>query len=147
MRQTEEQFYRQEWMTDDQWRCAKLIADIFGGFNHIKTPKQWANGVRVIIYQNELSTFDFNHLSELVIAAHLQCIRISVGTAGMRLCVLARPRVRTGGYSKRHPSLDEVMGPHMENARDSLPPVPDSTGSGSAGKSGVVLSGDGRGTK
>lgn len=101
---------RAEWMTDDQWRCAELIAEVFGGFHHLNAFKDCANGVRVILHQNDLSTWDWSHLTHLVVLAHLRSIRVSIGTAGMRLEVRAHPRDPAAtSMMLRHPGLREAI--------------------------------------
>lgn len=101
---------RQTWMTDDQWRCAGMIASVFGGFHHMRPFKACANGVRVLLYQTDLSTWDHDHLTALVFAAHAQCIRVSVCVAGMRLELRAHPRDPSGkGVMHRHPNLRESI--------------------------------------
>lgn len=101
---------RQPWMTDDQWRCAQLIADVFGGFHHMKDFKACANGVRVMLHECTLSTWDGDHLTALVFRAHAECIRVSVGVVGMRLEVRAHPRDPAGkGIMHRHPTIREAI--------------------------------------
>jgi hypothetical protein len=48
MSQYHDDFYREKWMNDDQWECAKLLADLFYGFNHITgtIKKDWS-GIKV----------------------------------------------------------------------------------------------------
>lgn len=110
---------RQPWMTDDQWRCAQLIASVFGGFHHMREFKACANGVRVLLHQSNLSTWDADHLTALVFAAHAQCVRVSVCVAGMRLELMAHPRDPSGkGIMHRHPTLREAIARHApEEAR------------------------------
>lgn len=101
---------RQPWMTDDQWRCAQLIASVFGGFHHMREFKACANGVRVLLHQRDLATWDLDNLTALVFAAHAQCIRISVGVAGMRLEVRGYARDPAGKeIMHRHPTIREAI--------------------------------------
>ena len=105
----DEKYYRTTWMTEGQWRCACLIADVFGGFHHIGEIKERANGVGSIVHQRDLGTFDFSHLTGLVILAHQRCIRASVCTAGMKLEIRAYPRKPIGSIYERHPTLEESI--------------------------------------
>jgi hypothetical protein len=106
---TEEQFYRQPWMTDDHWRCASLLARVFGGFHHMGDVRQYADGVGCMLHQRDLATFDFNHLTALVVLAHQRCIRVSVCVAGMKLQARAYPRTRTGNMTQRHPTMEQAI--------------------------------------
>lgn len=101
---------RAPWMSDDQWRCAQLIAEVFGGFHHLPEFKSCADGVRVKPYANDLGTWDFDHLTRLVILAHVRCIRVAVLASGMKLEVRAYARDPNGTTSfKRHPNLHEAI--------------------------------------
>lgn len=104
-------FYRKTypWMTDDHWRCACLIAEVFRGFHHLNEFKQRSDGVSVNITQNDLATYDFSELTQLVILAHDRCIRVSIATAGMRLQIRAWPRVRDGNMFDRHPTMEQAI--------------------------------------
>lgn len=101
---------RQTWMSDDQWRCAHLIAEVFGGFHHLPEFKPNGAGVQVRPYSYDLATFDFGHLTHLVILAHVRCIRVSVTSSGMKLAVhaFARDPNATASMS-RHPTLSESI--------------------------------------
>lgn len=59
----------------------------------------------------ELSTWDFDTLSRLVIAAHEECIRISIeGAPGSKLKILMFPRLgREGRMSERHPTIEQAV--------------------------------------
>ena len=105
---------RESWMSDDQWRAACLVADVFGGFHHLRGVKACGVGVRVAIFQSELSTFDFSHLTALVVLAHDRCVRVSVRCAGMKLEVCAFARQREGRMSERHPTLEDGIAVHRQ---------------------------------
>lgn len=118
MSHSDDPFYRKPWMTDDHWRCACLLSRVFGGFHHMKEVKQRADGVSAIVHQHDLATFDFSHLTALVILAHQRCIRVAICTAGMRLEVRAYPRVRVGTMYERHPTLEEAVSMHGDPPND-----------------------------
>lgn len=102
-------YYRKEWMTDDQWKSAQLLSEAFGGFHNMKPFKECGNGVSVILRQRDLSTYDFNHLTSLVIMAHKHCIRVSICLAGMYLEARAYARKPDGkNLYERHPSLEQL---------------------------------------
>lgn len=108
---------RRPWMTDDQWRCAQLIAVVFGGFHHLPEFKECADGVRVLLDKRELATWDQDHLTALVFRAHVACIRISVGVAGMKLEVRGYARdPKATSIMRRHPSLLEAISRYEPSA-------------------------------
>lgn len=104
--------YRQDWMSDDQFECAKMLRDLFGGWHHIDGPiKQFGDGVQHNASPNWFSTFDFNLLTRLVFMAHDRCIRASVDPSGPGLIkvTLFKRHTREGSMSQRHPTLDEAI--------------------------------------
>lgn len=100
---------RREWMSDNQWRAAQLVADVFGGFHHLNEFKPVADGVQVTLHAHDLATFDYDLLTGLVILAHSRCIRVAVVTAGMRLAVRAYVRQRDGAMHQRHPTMEQAI--------------------------------------
>lgn len=104
-------FYRKPWMSDDQWECSILLADLFGGFHHSTARKirAWGDGICYSHY-GELATFDFDHLTRLVRMAHDRCIRAAVGPSGpgMVRIMLFKRKGRSGSMWERHPTWEEV---------------------------------------
>ncbi|CAB5079702.1 hypothetical protein UFOVP141_22 [uncultured Caudovirales phage] len=101
--------YRQEWMTDDQWRAAQLLACVFSGFHNMRPIRECGNGVAVTLYQCDLSTFDFSQLTQIVVLAHQRCIRVSICLYGMHLEARAYARDPNGArFDNRHPSWSEL---------------------------------------
>ncbi len=101
---------RADWMTDDQWRCAQLIAQVFGGFHHLPAFKPNGDGVRVKPHAYDLATYDYSHLTHLVILAHVRCIRVSITSSGMKLEVHAFARdPNATEMMKRHANLREAI--------------------------------------
>ena len=106
---TNEQHYRQPWMSGDQWLCADMIARCLGGHHHMKEPKQHGKGVRVVMFQSALATYDFDILTRLVVHAHNEAIRVEVAAAGTYLAVNAWRRGRRDGMMhERHPTLEDA---------------------------------------
>lgn len=106
-------FYREKWMTDDQWECAKLLADLFYGFNHITgtIKKDW-EGIKVAVDTgNWAATFDFDGLTRAVVMAHDRMIRVEIRPAGPhRIKLLLQKRhVREGKMRDRHPTLEDAV--------------------------------------
>lgn len=57
----------------------------------------------------DLSTYDFDQLTRLVLVAHDNCVRASVQASGLRMVKIALyPRfTRTGSISEKCPEIDE----------------------------------------
>jgi hypothetical protein len=111
-----DEYWRKPWMTDDQWNCAQLLSDAFGGFHNMKEMKPCADGVRVILRQRDLGTYDFGQLTHIVVLAHVRCIRVSICLAGMYLEARAYQRKRTGSTWERHPTLPQALEAYMESS-------------------------------
>ena len=117
---SDEQEYRKDWMSDDQWKCAKLAAEFKYGFHHLSNLRRWGNGI-AIDEPNEIATYDFNGLTRLVVMAHDECVRVGVKIETRdeeyeghqyqvtKLIVTFHPCKRPvdgDGMSSRHPELD-----------------------------------------
>jgi hypothetical protein len=71
--------------------------------------KPFGNGWS-IIHNGAISSFDFNEMTQLVFLAHDRCCRVSAMAGGMKLkLVVWGDRERVGGFSERHPTIDEAM--------------------------------------
>ena len=104
-------YYRQEWMSDDQWECACLMADIVGGFHHVPSKiKPCGHGVETSIF-GSWATFDFNQLTVAVVLAHDRMIRVEVSSSGPRMfrIMFHKRESREGSMSRRHPTLEDAM--------------------------------------
>lgn len=56
------------------------------------------------------STYDFDYLTRLVIAAHEECVRVEIAPAGPSyLRLILHPRERDGGPMRSHPTIDEAV--------------------------------------
>lgn len=118
----DEKFYRADWMSDDQWQSALLIADLFGGFHHVcGTFKPCGSGVEVNPSNstNKFASFDFDGLTRAVVLAHDRCIRFAIEPSGPgRLRIQAHKRhKRDGSMYERHPTLEE----HVAKLRAAYP--------------------------
>lgn len=110
-----EPFNRESWMTDDQWFCACLLADVVGGFHHVDGKfKECGRGVRITINAYRLSTFDSDRLTRLVLLAHDRCVRVDIagGVARMVTLELHRRHKRDGDMMSRHPTVAEAIATH-----------------------------------
>jgi hypothetical protein len=113
-------------------KAARILARLYGGLHHVpywRLRKPWGpQGVLVSVH-TELSSFDFDHLTRLVIAAHDDCVRVAVVPGGRQLSVGFYLREREGDSTRRHPTLDEAIAkfrgqatsipaPHAAEVRD-----------------------------
>lgn len=106
--------YRKSWMSDDQWECYQMLADVFGGFHHVHGGLHpWGGGIALNSYQaaSKLATFDFDYLTTAVILAHDRMIRFSVESSGPRMVklVLHKRHTREGQMSERHPTIEDAV--------------------------------------
>lgn len=105
--------YRKDWMSDDQWECYEMIADIFLGFHHISGKlHEWGNGIKLNTTSvNCFASFDFDRLTRAVIMAHERCIRLEICPSGpgMLGIILYKRHSRNGSIYERHPTIEEAV--------------------------------------
>lgn len=102
---------RQDWMSDAQWECACLIAEICGGWHHVDGKiKQCGTGIRWGTRQGRWATFDCSELTRLVVLAHDFAIRVEVvpWAPGM-LGFTFHKRARKGRIHQRHPTIQDAV--------------------------------------
>lgn len=93
-----------------EWRAEQVLSRAFGGMHHVynlhKSPREWHTN-----HYGDLSTFDFNALTLLVLGAHEYCIRLSIQSSGPRMVKICLwPRIsRDGTFDKRHPTIEEAI--------------------------------------
>jgi len=95
-------------------RAESVLARTFRGIHNVpgKIKKvdpphpYWEVHVRV-----PFATFDFNNLTEMVMAAHEHCVRVEIRGSGPRqLCLLLHPRkARVGTMFERHPTIGQAL--------------------------------------
>ena len=112
MARDDEKYYRESWMSDDQWECAQMIADISQGWHHV-TGKiiEWGRGIKYSCHASRLATFDYEGLTRAVIMAHDRCIRLELAASSpgrVGLCLWKR-HTRTGDRMSRHPTIHEAV--------------------------------------
>lgn len=112
----------EQW-TEDQKFCVDVLAKWLGGHHHLPAVKEWGNGV-AICYAGDLSTFDFDRLTRLVILAHAKAVRIELNGAApryIRIIAHRRKHDPNGEMYERHPTLDDLK---AIIDRESLAPKP-----------------------
>jgi hypothetical protein len=107
-------------LTPFQKTCIELLVSAFqtGVYNlPVKwrkvewdcSPEPWP-GMALCIHSG-LATWDFNHLTRLVIAAHDACIRVELEAAAphyMRI-LMHRRNGREGSMTNRHPTIEQAI--------------------------------------
>jgi hypothetical protein len=94
-------------------RAEAVLACTFYGIHHCpdikKVPDEF--GRWEVNMVGQLSTFDSDQLTRLVVAAHHYCVRASVTYSGPRMIkiMLHNRKGRTGGFSQRHPTMEEAV--------------------------------------
>ena len=107
--------HRHDWMSDDQWECVKMFADVVGGFHHVTgTFKPQGDGIKVSAYASRWATFDFDGLTRLVLLAHDRMIRVAVAPSGPRMIgfEMWKRHTREGSMSERHPTIEQALALH-----------------------------------
>lgn len=106
-----------DWITNDERasdelldKSAHILAETFGGLHNVPGRlKHFGYWIELCVL-GELSTFDFDRLTSLVMGAHAHCCRVSVRAASPQyLRLMFHNRQREGSMSERHPTLDEAI--------------------------------------
>jgi hypothetical protein len=96
-------------------RVADLLGDLYQGLYHLseKTLKlvEWEHlNYVTLCVPDELATFDGDRLTNLVILAHDYHIRVAVsGASNKYLRLTFHNRQRKGGFTERHPEIEEAV--------------------------------------
>lgn len=94
-------------------RAEQLLSYVFDGMHHVDSLKKvpsphprWT-----CLQAGELSTYDFDTLTRLVIGAHYFCLRVSVSNGGPRVLkiTLHERKGREGSIYERHPTLGDAI--------------------------------------
>lgn len=102
-----------EW-TDAQKACIAMLEEWACGAHHLPKVRDWGRGV-TICYGNDLSTFDADRLTSLVLLAHRDGIRVEVsGDGGPRqVRISCHKRISSDDrkeffIDQRHPTLTSL---------------------------------------
>jgi hypothetical protein len=102
-----------EHMSEEQ-RLEAVLARAYRGLHHVpneikKHPRYWETNV-----YDSISTFDFDVLTRLVLAAHRYAVRLEIDSSGPSLLKLRLfARVRHGNRYDRHPTIEEAIADYM----------------------------------
>lgn len=92
--------------------ATEFFAEFYFGEHHIPYSgiKEAGYGWKVA-HNNDLSTYDFNALTRLVIAAHDKCYRVSVMAKSPKdiWIIVHKRESREGHMTKRHPTMEDAI--------------------------------------
>lgn len=93
-----------------QERAEAMLSRVFRGIHHVHNLKR-GHGMWTCLHYGDLSTFDSDILTRLVLASHEYCIRASIQNGGPRtLKIILHPRTsRDGNYFDRHPTIEQAI--------------------------------------
>lgn len=105
--------HRKVWMTDDQWECAQMLADLFRGWHHVLGEiKISGTGIKLnTSATNWAATYDYDGLTRAVVMGHDRMIRFEFQPSGPRMMqlVLHKRHAREGQMHERHPTLEDAI--------------------------------------
>lgn len=112
----EHEFYRSEWMTEDQFYCFQMLCDVMGGGNHLcGVVKPHSRGIELNTRHFYAATYDFDQLTKAVILAHDRCIRFEIAPSGPGMIkIVLFKRQREGRMFERHPTIEEAIATHRK---------------------------------
>ena len=95
---------------------ADLLGQVYAGIYHLQSEVlnkrvEWDNERRIeIVTYSDLSTYDFDILTKLVVMSHDTAIRLTIAPASSKhVRLIFHKRVRDGDMSRRHPTLESAM--------------------------------------
>jgi hypothetical protein len=97
-------------MTDEE-RFNVVVNHAFGGWHHVGNRKQAGRRTVSFTCYGDLSTYDFNVLTKLVLAAHAVRCRVELAQSQprrLKVFVTCREN-KPDSWSEHHPSLDDLI--------------------------------------
>lgn len=103
-------------LTEFQRDAVELLSQAFNtgiynlATNWEKVDWNWGDGVRFKI-RRSMATYDFDHLTRLVILAHDMCIRVELTALAPNVMGIAmwRRNKRDGSMYERHPTMEQAI--------------------------------------
>lgn len=90
-------------------RAEEMLCRVYGGRHHVRRLKDEGRFL-TCLHGSDLATFDFDHMTRLVLGAHEYCLRVSVSNGGPnQLKIWVWDRKREGRMSERHPTIEQAM--------------------------------------
>jgi len=98
-------------MTPDQTYCVEMLTEWVRGSHHLPKVRPHGSGVECNVYA-DLSTYDSDKLTRLVLLAHRDSIRVEIVSSGPRMVKVVchrRKAMRADmGVNERHPTLTHL---------------------------------------
>ena len=101
--------------TPDQLFCVNLLSEWAHGDHHLPNKIHTCGQGVSINHYGDLSTWDFDRLTALVVLAHKYAVRIEIGSSGPNMVrIKAHRRTHYDGVGekcicKHHPTLDDLI--------------------------------------
>jgi hypothetical protein len=101
-------------------KVANILGNVYLGIYHMRQNDldkvDWKNDRYIVIrIRDELSTYDFNRLTLLVIACHEEAVRVEIsGRAKNHLQLMFHKRRRNGSVFERHPTIEQAIASYRE---------------------------------
>lgn len=101
-------------LNDFEKKVADILGATFQGIYHIEDAVlsgRWEGWiVELTLQSRELATFDFDHLTSLVVLCHDAHVRLSISPLNFtRIRLMFHPRERDGCVSTRHPTIEAAV--------------------------------------
>ncbi len=96
-------------------RLRNVLATAFRGIHHCGHIKKRGEGTPDEMWETnkygDISTFDFDELTRLVIAAHDECVRVAICHSGPGMVKIRLwPRLnRDGEFYEKHPTMEDAI--------------------------------------
>lgn len=89
-----------------------MLAEWVGGKHHLPKVHEFGTGICINHY-GDLSTYDWNRLTRLVLLAHRDFVRIEIASSGPRMVKIIahrrKPKEDKDSQWQRHPSLGDLI--------------------------------------
>ena len=101
-------------MEIEKW-ALDFFSEFFMGLHHvpggIKRIHEWGKGYSINYNPQNLSTFDFDGLTRLVLMSHRDCIRSEISGSGPRMIRLSiwKRTEREGRFFEKHPTIETAI--------------------------------------
>lgn len=94
-------------------RTERVLAVTYRGIHHVpywnRRRKIGSHSLKVSVLSG-LSTWDYDELTRLVIAAHDECVRLEIHSSAPRMLRLSFSlREREGNITERHPTIEQAI--------------------------------------
>lgn len=91
-------------------KAIKFFSEFYHGIHHFPNELRKFGRGWYMDHYGDLATIDYNRLTILVFMAHRDAIRVEIQPTNkqhFKICIFER--VRDGGYSTSHPTMEEAI--------------------------------------